>query len=298
MKDKIMRKLLLKTITNNLGKVEETEDKIICHVKKYKCKQNSYQITIPCFGHRKKYKELTEKYNLNKKIVYIIDGLEVKNKKVYIFGYDNPDIIIKNCAFLFELSGHINGNCTLENTYVRSFSTFMFGANNLTIKNMSITNPFNSSNSLTIALGANEKLEIINSTIGKEKQKTNVDIISEDKIIIDSSTIGADNIEIKSKSIQSDENSKIKSTNTLKLETKEYDKLNIESPNIEVNKIKVEPDKKKITLKKITDKKELERIKLINTLRKIKEKCIQTKEVLLQEYNNQLDKTNIYTLKK
>ena len=37
MKNKIMRILLLKTITNNLGKVEETEDKIICYVKKYKC---------------------------------------------------------------------------------------------------------------------------------------------------------------------------------------------------------------------------------------------------------------------
>ena len=44
MKNKIERALLLKIITNNLGRVEETEDKIICYVKKHKCKQNSYAI--------------------------------------------------------------------------------------------------------------------------------------------------------------------------------------------------------------------------------------------------------------
>ena len=33
MKNKIERALLLKIITNNLGRVEETEDKIICYVK-------------------------------------------------------------------------------------------------------------------------------------------------------------------------------------------------------------------------------------------------------------------------
>ena len=298
MKNKIIRNMLLTIITNNLGKVEETEDKIICHVKKYKCKQNSYQFTIACHGQRKEYQELVEKYNLNKPIVYIIDNFEIKNKKVFIFGYNNPEIIIKNCAFLFELSGHINGNCTLEHTFVRTFSTFMFGANKLTLKNMSITNPFSTSNSLHIALGGEEKLEIINSTIGKEKQSTHINLTAKDEIIINSSNIGGSNVEIKAHSIKGDEKSKIKSSESLKIDADEYDDLNIIANNANINGIKFNTNNQEIKLKKIKDKEELQKTKLIDILRKIKENCEQRKKEILEEYSNKLENQKIYKLVK
>lgn len=298
MKNKIIRKILLMIITNNLGKVEETEDKIICHVKKHKCKQNSYQFTIACHGQQDEYKELVEKYDLNKPIVYIIDNLEVKNKRVFIFGYDNVEVIIRNCAFLFDLSGHINGKCTLEHTFIRAFSTFMFGANELTIKNMSITNPFSTLNSMHIALGGEEKLEIINSTIGKEKQYTNVDLIAKDKIIINSSKIGGSNVEIKAHSIKGDEKSKIKSSESLKIDADEYDDLNIIANNANINGIKFNTNNQEIKLKKIKDKEELQKTKLIDILRKIKENCEQRKKEILEEYSNKLENQKIYKLVK
>ena len=297
MKNKIERALLLKIITNNLGRVEETEDKIICYVKKHKCKQNSYQITIPCHGQRKEYEEATKKHNLNKPIVYVIEDIVIKNKKVFIFGYDDAEVIIKNCAFLFDLTGHINGKCTIEHTFVRAFSSFMFGANELTIKNQSITNPFSSSNTLHIALGAEEKLEIIGSTLGKEKQCTNIDLISQNEIIINSSNIGADNVEIKANKIKGDKNSKIKSPK-LKLEATEYDGLNITSNNANINGTKIDTQNSQITLRKITDEEELQKARLIDTLRKIKEKCEQTKIELLQQYKAQLEEQSVHKLLK
>ena len=298
MKNKIIRNMLLTIITNNLGKVEETEDKIICHVKKYKCKQNSYQFTIACHGQRKEYQELVEKYNLNKPIVYIIDNFEIKNKKVFIFGYNNPEIIIKNCAFLFELSGHINGNCTLEHTFVRTFSTFMFGANKLTLKNMSVTNPFSTSNSLHIALGGEEKLEIINSTIGKEKQSTHVNLTAKDEIIINSSNIGGNTIEINTQSIKGDKDSKIKASESIKINANEYSDLNIITNNANINGIEFDTKNQIITLKMMKDNEELQKAKLIDILRRIKENCEQRKKELLEEYSNKLEKQKIYKLTK
>lgn len=291
-----LRWIALKEITNNLGRVEETEDKIICYVKKSRCKNERYQFTIPCFGHRKKHKELVEVYELDKPICYIIEDIEVKNKKVYIFGYDNPEIIVRNCTFLFDLYGHVNGKCTIENTFVRAFSLFMFGANELTIKDMSITNPFSTSNSLKIALGGEEKLEVISSTLGKEKQSTNVDLIARDNLLIKSSNIGGNTIELKSKGIKSDKDSKIKASDKIILEAEEYDNLNIMSAEVNVNGTKLDTEQKEFTLRKITDGKELQRANLIDTLRKIKEKCEQTKKELLEQYTKDLEEEGIHKL--
>lgn len=293
-----LRWIALKEITNNLGRVEETKDKIICYVKKNKCRNERYQFTIPCFGQRKKNKELAEIYELDKPICYVIEGIEVKNKKVYIFGYDNPEIIIKNCTFLFDLYGHVNGKCTIENSFVRAFSLFMFGANELTVKDMCITNPFSSSNTLKIALGGEEKLEIISSTIGKEKQNTNVDLIARDNILIKSSNIGANTIELKAKNINSDKDSKIKASEKIKIDAKEYDNLNITSKESNINGTQYDTGKNEFTLRKIADAKELQKAKLIDTLRKIKEKCEQVKRELLEQYTKDLEEESIHKLVK
>lgn len=291
-----LRWLALKEITNNLGRVEETEDKIICYVKKSRCKNERYQFTIPCFGQRKKNRELVEIYDLDKPICYIIEGIEVKNKKVYIFGYDNPEIIIRNCTFLFDLCGHINGKCTLENSFVRAFSVFMFGANELTIKNMNITNPFSSSNSLKIAIGGEEKLQIVNSTIGKEKQNTTVDLIANDELIINSSSIGGNSVELKAKRIKGDSKSTIKASESLKIDAEDYRELNVEAEESTVNGKKITTDRKKYNLSKITNNKDLQRAKLINTLRNIKDNCERRQKELIEDYSSQLEKESIHKL--
>ena len=301
MRDKIynfLRLIALKKITNNLGKVVETEDKIICYVKKSKCKNERYQFTIPCKGYRKQNKDLAEAYGINKPICYVIENIEVKNKRVFIFGYDNVEVIIRNCTFLFDLYGHINGKCTLENSFVRAFSLFNFGANELTINNMNITNPFSISSALRIALGGEEKLEINNSTIGKTKQKTDVYLIAKDNMLINGSSIGGDKVEIKAKKVKGDDSSTIKASEQLKIDSEEYSELNVDSTNVKVNDKKISTDKTEYTLSVITDKTDLQRARLINTLRKIKENCEENKKILLELYELELDEQSIHKLSK
>ena len=79
-----VRSLIIIDITGNLGKIVEDEDKITCYVKKSKCKKERYCYTIVCNGISKKNKELAKKYNINKPICYVLDGLKFKNNGIYI----------------------------------------------------------------------------------------------------------------------------------------------------------------------------------------------------------------------
>ena len=130
----LVRNLIIMDITGNLGKIVEDEDKITCYVKKSRCKKERYHYTIACRGISKKNKELAKKYNINKPICYVLDGLEFKEDRVYIFGYNNCEVIIKNCTFDFNiyLNISINGKCTIENTIIKPYQRISIYAKELT----------------------------------------------------------------------------------------------------------------------------------------------------------------------
>ena len=187
---KALRKILLTNIVRNfykgylvgnLGKVVEEEDKLICYVDKNKIKEEKYSYTIYCYGITGKDKELAKRYNLDKPVHYIIEGITLKDKKVYIYNFHNDDcnITIKNCDFDWGCSIAANCDCTIDSTHIREFHLLMIDTKNLTIKNMDLTNELAIAGAnLSIRLGATENINLINSNIGKEKERTKVSMIA------------------------------------------------------------------------------------------------------------------------
>ena len=116
----IYRNLFKKTITSHLGKVVETEDKIICFVDKNKGKKESGTYSFLCFGiGNNSLKEDALKLNLDKPTCYIIDGFNFDKHRIYIFGYNNCEVIIINCNFK-DVVVHVNGKATLDNVGIKS----------------------------------------------------------------------------------------------------------------------------------------------------------------------------------
>lgn len=290
----IIRNYIARYLTGHLGKVVEDEEKIICYVKKNRCKKEKYNYTIACFGIIKKDQELAEKYNLNKPICYVIDGIAFDKSKVNIFGYNDCEVIVKNCTFDMGLHIRINGKCTLENTFIREFHTLSIGATELLIKNMDIRNQVILAGlKLHIVLGADEKLEINNSYIGKTKEKTKVSIIAPKQIEIYNSKISGDIVECESDKIISGKKSVIEATEKVNLQTNEFYQINITSPSIDYNGNNIDTENKSIILKSTKDVKKITRFELINLLKKIKNQCEETNGQKVDEYRESLFKEPI-----
>ena len=291
---RIFRNYIARYLTGHLGKVIEEDDKIICYVKKDKCQKEKYNYTIACFGINKKNQELAEKYNLNKLICYVIDGISIDDEDVNIFGYNDCEIIIRNCNFDMGLHIHIQGKCTLENTFIREFNSLTIHANELLIKNMDIRNQLKlASVKLHIRLSANEKLEINNSYIGKTKENTNVTITAPKQIEIYNSKISGDVVECKSNKIISGKKSTIEATEKVNLRINEFYQINITSPVIDYNGNSIDTENKSVILKSTKDALKIKRFELIKLLKKIKNQCEETNKQKVEEYSDSLSKKPI-----
>ena len=267
--------------------------KIICYVKKNKCKKERYDYTIACHGIRKQDKELVEKYNLNKPICYVIDGLKFEDDKVNIWGYYNCEVIIKNCHFGVGLNMHINGKCTLEDTYIRDLSYLSLSANDLIIKNMDISNQLKYSDlNLRIILAADNKLEINNSSIGKTKEKTNVTLLAPKQIEIYNSKIAGDVVKCGSPKIIAGKKSSIEAKDKVDLQVKDFYEINIISPIVNYNDKTID-NNKPITLKKVTNELDLKQIELIELLKEIKKEIEINNSKDIEEYTTILEKQPI-----
>ena len=90
----ILRYLVMKRLTGNLGKVVDTEDKIICYINKRNSKRECLTDYFYCRGINKSNKVLANIYNLNKPITYVFNDRYFKKHDVVIYGYDNANIVI------------------------------------------------------------------------------------------------------------------------------------------------------------------------------------------------------------
>ena len=137
-KDKIYnikRKKAINLITNNLGLVKEEEDEIICYVNKDKIEVNGANLSLSCYGIKDEHKKIAQKYNIDKPIHYVIKDLLITNK-IYIFGYENCNVEIKNCSLKNDAGIHINGNLILDKTYIKTAPYILISAKDITLKNI------------------------------------------------------------------------------------------------------------------------------------------------------------------
>ena len=289
----IKRTYAINYITNNLGKVIEDNNKIICYVKRNKIKKKDYSYVIGCHGIENK--KIATTYNLNKLIIYVIDGLKFKNNKVYIFGYNNCEIIIKNCNFELDLDIQTNGKCTLDNTNITAFSYLSIDANELTIKNMNAEQIKVISPKSNIDFYASNKIEVVDSNIysNQKNKQVSISFTTNNELNFINSNINAKNVICESPSINLDEKSGLNASDTVTIKTNVSNTLRVKAPIVILNKKEIKNGKNLIEIKKITDTLTLKRLELINLLKKVKIQGENAKLDNVINYQNELDTQSI-----
>ena len=283
------RNKVLSQLTGNLGEVIETEDKIICYVDKNNCKQESFSYIIPCSGIMTKDKAIAEKYGLNKPICYVIDGFELNNKKIYIFGHKNCEIIIKNSNFSNMLFVNVDGKCTLENSHINNQFVFIY-AKDLIIKDTIIKSTFNTakeSRTINISISADDNIEINNSSIGDER--LNVKIKNIGQLHIYNSKIIGNIVNCKAERIRSTPKSWLIANENLKINSIEFSNITVYTPNLNCNDTTFTNLTTPMILKKTKDMLKTKKLELLAILNEIKNIVSNKNEEELKKYQITLE---------
>ena len=226
-------------------------------------------------------KELAKTYKLDKPVYYVIEGINITDKKVYIYNYHNEDcnITIKNCNFEFGFGIQAKCDCTLDNNHIRAFYLLMIDTKNLTIKNMDLTNEVALAGAdLSIKLGATFNINLINANIGKEKERTEVSMIAYKNIELINSTVNGKKVECDAKQqIITDDNSSLNATDKIILKTDNIDKINISCNTLVYNDNVIEQEENIVgTIEYKDDDLTNKRLELINLLKNLKDICENT----------------------
>lgn len=281
-------------ITNNLGKVEEFDDKLVCYVDdRYKEKNcfkasESTKYFFHC-GVLEKNINLAKKYNLNKKIIYIIKD-KCFDYEVNVYGYDNCEIIFDNCKFNYGLCTQLNDKCIIKNSEINQFGYTSLNANEIIIDNCKILNNNYFANNLTIIA---ERTQINNSLIGVLSKQLILTIKSLDDLVLNNSSILGDKIELHSKRILSNKLSNINAIDYVRINSNDYQNLNVKGKKININSATISNYDGIICLNKEKNTLSLKRIELINLLQKIKEKSESKIAEEIHNYELKLKNTKI-----
>lgn len=298
----IIRNYIKNKITGDLGDVCETEDKLICYVRKEKCgieiSHSGYKIYhIDCVDFKDKYKELVEKYNLNKQIVYVLDGITFnRNEIAEITGIENIGIEIKNCKFEFKFKVLTSGDCSLRNVIIEPIAgpRIYIDAKNITMNNINIQHPdaFDvfAFDGFSLQLKAKNSIELKDLKVGEGiLGETRLEVES-NFINISNSTLRGKNIAIVTKNLQS-KNSLVATSGFTLLDVEEFNELNINSPLIEYNNRLFVYGGKTICLKPIDKNLDINRRAILSQLRGIKanleEQNKKIGESVVKKLNNQ-----------
>ncbi len=281
-------------ITNNLGKVEEFDDKLVCYVddryKEKNCFKDSESIKyfFNCAVLEKNI-NLAKKYNLNKKIIYIIKD-KCFDYEVNVYGYDNCEIIFDNCKFNYGLCTQLNDKCIIKNSEINQCGYTSLNANEIIIDNCKILNNNYFANNLTIIA---ERTQINNSLIGVLSKQLILTIKSLDDLILNNSSILGDKIELHSKRILSNKLSNINAIDYVRINSNDYQNLNVKGKKININSATISNYDGIICLNKEKNTLSLKRIELINLLQKIKEKSESKIAEEVHNYELKLKNTKI-----
>lgn len=284
--NKILKYLVMKQLTNNLGKIVEYDDIIVCYVKKVSTEKEYSNYYYRCYGIDGINEDLVNKYKLNKPITYIFDELDFSKNKVVIFGYNGTNILIKNCKFNRELIvTNPKGSTVLENTIIKIFLNLNLSSSNLTFKNMDIATEEDILFGKKVSVLLNgDNIKIVNSKIGDSFDKKYISIHATNEIQIINSKIDGNEVEISSHELISDD-SFIHAKEILAIDLEKASDLNIESPEILINEdINKNPIEIEISKK---------RRDLLKVLKNIKSQCEILNNYKLEEYKNTLNNQEV-----
>lgn len=257
------RKEALKLITNNVGKVVETDDEIICYVKQSSLKDG---VIFLYSCNSIKNIDVARKFNINKPIRYVFDGL-----KCYcsIEGYSsdvNAEFI--NCKLGCFDDVSIAGDCKIEHCDFYGTPSFCnIHANNLFLSSSTIKGfaYYKFYISVTNQLTLND----INFE-GISYYRVKDLYFSSNSILFENTNVYCTNVSIDAKKIIA-VNSNITAKGSAIITSDEISNLVVDSPVIACNNTNFYGGKLNIN-KKVTPLSK-KRDELIQVLKKIKTKC-------------------------
>ena len=122
---------LMKSICN-IGRIVETDDKIICYVEqealdKYKEKRPIYDLSLRGMNVvTDGIRETTEAFGLDKDVEYIFDGIKFENGLKFTSTWCN--VVFKNCTFEKSIYITWGNEITFENNkYIDDFDVYFLG---------------------------------------------------------------------------------------------------------------------------------------------------------------------------
>lgn len=276
---KLRREYLKKKIIGHLGFVIEEDDRFLCYVEKEKCRNDTHfdgnkVYYIDCTVPSCKDKELLEKYNLDKKIVYVLDGLTFNEKeRVVINGVKVCEIQIKNSKFESSFSIFTPGNCFLKNTVIELLKrpSISINAGNLVIDRTNIQLVGNSNILFSlnngVKLKARDTINIVDSNLVEQTKL----YIESNLTNISNSNLRGEDITLNSETIQSN-NSLIETSGVTTLNVKEFNELTIKTLVISYNDKILIGGRELVCLKPIDEALSNNRQALLLQLKEISEK--------------------------
>ena len=287
----IAREKVKNYLTNNLGKVVEEEDKLVCYVEVNKIKKDHRDYHAMCYGVGEKDEKLVKLYKLNKPIYYIFDNIDLFTRQIRIGGYNHANIIIKNCNFNLGGSIDTDGECVIDNSSIRGFHYFSIHANDLTIKNdANIENTFDHG---YILLKAINNLQITDTTLGAKEKNTKFMLDSDHRLDIKNSKVFGKLIECNAPVVTADDETTLNATGRVIVDTEYFNHIRVLAPTVLLADKEYQTDNKEVTLKQFNDPLSIKRLELINVLSNIRDKCIEINSRKLASYEQELSSESI-----
>lgn len=192
--ENLERKIALGNITGNLGKVIEYDNMIVCYVTKKSLNKDLFLFNY----NSGKNTRLAKKYDLDKEIFYVFDGLEITHD---IYGFDNVSVLFRNCKFFANRFVKVDGYLKIKNSNIETVLSMFIVADNILIDGLDIPNL----GIRKINFGARDVLEINDLTIGDKfncLKNSNVSFCGKEVVLNNTSvkavdiTVSGDNLSI------------------------------------------------------------------------------------------------------
>lgn len=255
------RKKTLKLITNNVGKVVETDDEIICYVRQSSLK-NRFIFLYGCNDIENI--DVARKFNINKPIRYVFDGLKCSCS---INGYaSDVNVEFINCKFEYYGDIDIAGDCKIENCIFQGDLSCNINASNLFLSSSMIDFTYDK-----FYISATNQLTLNDINVeGISYYRLKNLYFSSNSILFENTNVYCSDVSIAAEKITA-VNSNITAKGSAIITSDEISNLVVDSPVIACNNTNFYEGKLNIN-KKVTPLSK-KRDELIKVLKKIKTKC-------------------------
>lgn len=285
------RNCLIKRLTCNMGKVVEEEDSLVCYVVNNKIKNGRLNSKVTCYGIGDCEREVAEQYGLNKKICYVIDGLNTYNRELCVFGYNDCEIILKNCNFRFNAVIVVGGKLILDNTSIAFFSTSSVYANEIVLRNIGNGQIDSFCFDANIRFCGRDSINIENSFL--DNQRIKLSFLDAKKLIMCHSKVFSKKIVCDVETIIADDNSLLGASEEVNLTVNDFSSVKVDAPRVILNGNDVLHNDKLFTLRRLRNQLEIKRMNLLNVLNQISIKCQENNSRKVLDYQQRLDNTSV-----